>query len=261
VIDPDGNLRVANGNGTINTYSAHANGNAAPTKRLTSGSANSLTNPQGLNFDSAGRLVVADAGAGRIDTFGVGASGAATPLSVLTGAPPGLSMPTGLDLNLAGDVFVANSATNGVNEYAPASSGAAAPSARIAGAGTGLAGPAFLSELPPPPTPRLRASTTRRMARQRLLRDGIVLHLKASGSRAFRGEPVTVSAVARVRNTTLAQAKAIPLRPGKAALRLLDTKRPSRLLRRHHKTAIVVTITMRGGFGVQRDRLTITATG
>jgi streptogramin lyase len=261
VIDPDGNLRVTNGNGTINTYSAHANGNVPPTNQLTSGSANALANPQGLNFDAAGHLVVADAGARRVLTFGIGASGAAPPISVLTGGSPRLSAPIGLDLDLAGDLFVADPAANSVNEYSPATTGAATASTLITGADTRLVGPAFLSELPPPPAPRVLASANKRIARQRLLRDGLLLHLNASGSRAFRAEPITVSAVARVRNTVLADAKAIPLRPGTSTLLLVDTKRAARMLRRHHRTRIVVHITARGGFGAFRHRLTITSTG
>ena len=69
--------REAPGGG--DTYSAHASGNVAPTNRLTSGSANALANPQGLNFDASGHLVVADAGARRVVTFAVGASGAYAP--------------------------------------------------------------------------------------------------------------------------------------------------------------------------------------
>jgi hypothetical protein len=261
VIDPDGNVRVTNGNGTINTYSPHANGNAPPISQITSGSANALTNPQGLNFDASGHLVVADAGAPRVLTFGVGASGAAPPLSVLIGESPRLSAPTGLDLDLAGDLFVADPATNSVNGYSPGSSGAATPSTLITGADTGLVGPAFLAELPPPPAPRLRVTATRRLARSRLLRDGLLLRLNASGSRAFRAEPVTVRAVARIRKTVLAAAQVTPLGPGKAALPLIDTKHAPLTLPRHHRTRIVVTVVVRGGFGVLRHRLTITSTG
>lgn len=66
VIDPQGNIRVTNANGSIETFSASAKGNVAPVARLAGGS---LQNAQGLNFDPAGHLVVADAGAHRVDTF------------------------------------------------------------------------------------------------------------------------------------------------------------------------------------------------
>ena len=67
--------------------------------------------------------------------------------------------------------------------------------------------------------------------------------------------------MARIRNTVLASAKAIPLRPGRATLPLIDTKHAARTLRRHHRTKIIVTVTVRGGFGPLRRRLPITSTG
>jgi hypothetical protein len=261
VVDPDGNLRVTTGNATVNTYSAHANGNVAPLSRVTKAAANGLSNPRGLNFDAAGHLVVADAGAGRVDTFDVGASGAAQPLSVLTGAPPVLRAPAGLDLDSQENVFVADSAANTVTEYPTASRGAATPIAQITGSDTGLAGPAFLSELPPPPHPLLRGSSSRRRSRERLLRDGITLRLTASGRLAFRSQPVTVGAVASVHRALLAVAPPRPLRPGTTRVRLTDTQRAARLLRRHRRTRITVVITLRGGFGAQRHRLTVICTG
>lgn len=153
VFDPSGNLRVTNANGTVTTYAATANGNAAALSRLVNGGANGLsTNLQGLNFDAAGNLVLADGGAGRVDSFAGSASGVARPVSTLTGTPS-LRTPTGLDLDTFGNVYVAESAAYSIDQFAPGSSGATPPSAVISGPATGLAGPAFLSELPPPPSP------------------------------------------------------------------------------------------------------------
>lgn len=261
VFDPSGDLRVTNANGTVTTYSASANGNVAPLSRLVHGTANRLsTDLQGLNFDGAGNLVLADAGGGRVDGFAGSASGVAKPVSTLTGTPS-LQTPTGLDLDVFGNVFVADSAANSVDQFVAGSSGGAQPSAVISGPATGLASPAFLSELPPPPVPGLHASISKRRSRKSLLRNGILLTLTAWGKRAFRGEPVKVGVVVRARGRTFATAKALPLRPGKVRIRLLQTRRAPQLLRRHHKTKVKVTVTIRGGFGAKRHRLTITSTG
>jgi hypothetical protein len=258
VIDQNGNLRVTNGDGTIETFAPHANGNVAPTSRITPGTPRTLTSPQALNVDGAGDLLVADAGASRVATFGGGASGAATPLSLLTG---GMTRPTGLDLDVFGNVFVTDSAANTIDEFAAGSTGSASPIARIGGSLTGLVGPAFLSELPPPPAPRVRVSTRGLDSRRLLLRDGIALGVRASGRLAFRAERLTVSAVARVRRQSWATAKALPLRPGTLTLHLVTTRAAAHLLGRHHRTGITVIVTIRGGFGSQRRRLTVTCSG
>jgi hypothetical protein len=258
VIDPGGDLRVTNANGTVTTYRAQASGNVAPISRLNNGV---LKAPRGLNFDPAGRLLVADASARQVDTFASSATGHTQPLSVLIGAQPGLSAPTGLDLDQAGNLFVTDSAANSVIEYPPSSSGTAPPLANIAGTHTGLAAPGFLSELPPTPAPRLRVSTSKRQSRTRILGNGIALRLRASGSMAFRGQPVLISAVARMRGLSIATAKVTQLRPGRSTLRLLDTRRAASALRRHRRRVITVTINTRDGAGTQTDRVSITCTG
>jgi len=257
VIDPQGHIRVTNANGTIDTFSGNARGNVVPLSRLASGS---LQNPQGLNFDPAGQLVVADAGAHRVDTFAATATGATQPLTALAGAPA-LQAPTGLDLDEPGHIFVADSAANSIFEYPPSAGGSAAPLATIAGADTGLAAPAFLSELPPTPAPRLSVSTHRRSSRRQILADGIALRVRARNSMAFRGERVLLSARARVRHATVAAARVTSLRPGTVTVHLVQTIRAASALRRHHRTAIVVTITIRDGAGTQRRHVTITCTG
>jgi streptogramin lyase len=257
VIDPQGNIRVTNANRAIETFSANAKGNVAPLQRLAGGS---LQNPQGLNFDPAGQLVVADAGAHRVGTFAPNASGTAHPLSALTGAPA-LQAPTGLDLDEPGHIFVADSAANSVFEYPAASSGGQAPLATIAGPGTGLSAPALLSELPPTPAPRLRVSAHRRSSRREILIHGIALQVKARNSMAFRGERVRLSASARVARATIASARPIWLRPGSVTVRLVQSLRAATALRRHHRTPIVITVTLRDGSGIQRRHLTITCTG
>ena len=220
-----------------------------------------LRNPQGLNFDPAGRLVVANPGRGRVDTFAGSAAANAQPLSVLSGTG-GLQTPTGLDLDEPGDIFVSDSAANRVLEFAAGSKrsrGTPWPASPVPTAGS--ASPAFLSELPPTPAPRVRVSTRRRVSRKQLLANGIVLHLRVSGSLAFRGEPVLVSAVARVRGATIAAATPAPLRPGRTILRLVQARRADRALRRHSVNVVLVTVTIRDGAGRQTRRIAIRCRG
>jgi DNA-binding beta-propeller fold protein YncE len=262
VIDPDGNVRIADASGPILTFTPAATGKVAPLRLVTRGSGDSaLGSPQGLNFDSAGNLVVADAARARVDTLAPGASGPPAPLSVLTASSPPFQHPTGLDLDEAGNVYVADSAANTVSEFASGAHGAATPVAVISGSHTGLATPAFLSELPPPPVPTVHAATAKRLSLLRLLRDGIRLRVSASGRRAFRSQPVTISAAARGRGRLIAIAKATSLRPGRITLTLVPTKAASRVLRRHHRMMITVLVTIRGGFGTEHRGLSLTSVG
>jgi hypothetical protein len=258
VVDSAGALRVTNGNGTVTTYAPGAHGNVAPAGKLTINAG--AGRPWGLNFDPAGNLVVADSAASRVDTFSAAATGSKAPLSVLTGAPPALNAPVGLDLDLAGDVYVANRAGNSLSEYAPGASGTAAPLATIIGADTGLSTPSFLSELPPPPAPRVRLATARRQSRRQVLRGGITLNVRASGTVAFRSQPITLTANIRAHGHVIAKLKATPLRPGHATLLLVPNRRAARLVHSSRVRALTASITIRGGAGAQVRRLTITLT-
>jgi hypothetical protein len=193
-----------------------------------------------------------------VQTFAPNAAGSVQPISSLQAS--GLSAPTGLDFDVTGDVFVSDPAADSILEF-PSATGSSTPFATIVGPDTGLAGPAFLSELPPPPAPRLRLSTNRRQSRKRILDNGVVLLVRASGAMAFRGQPVSISALARVGRSTIARAKPIPLRPGRLTLRLLTNRRAGSLLRRRHRGLITLTIIVRGDAGTQRRHLTITCTG
>ena len=203
---------------------------------------------------------MADSAASRVDTFAATATESKAPLRILTGAAPALSGPVGLDLDLAGDIFVANRAGNTVSEYPPGSGGTTAPLATIAGPDTGLSTPNFLSELPPPPAPRVHVTTARRQSRTRILRGGIALQVRASGARAFRSQPITLSAVVRLHGHTVAAARTTSLRPGRAALVLVPTRRAAHILHSVHPAAITVLIPIRGGAGTQVHRLTIRLT-
>jgi hypothetical protein len=258
VVDASGALRVSNGNGTVNTYRAGAKGNSAPVSRLTIGGG--AARPFGLNFDLSGNLVVADAAGAQVDTFAGSAAGPAPPLSVLSGTPPALASPVGLDLDVFGDIFVANRFSNTISEYAPQSHGSPLPLAMITGTSTGLVTPSFLSEVPPPPAPRMRISLHRRQSRSALLRGGIALRLRASGRLAFDSGPITITAVARAGRRIIASARTASLRPGQTSLLLIPGRRTARLLRSRHPRWTIVTLTVRGPAGLQTRRITIKLT-
>jgi streptogramin lyase len=257
VIDPDGNVRVTD-SGSVLTFAPGVTGNVAPLHQLKS---TALKAPHGLNFDPAGDMLVAAAGTHEALTFAPGAAGTVQPVSTLKGASPGLSAPTGLDLDVSGDLFVADTAANSVLEFAPTAAGQARPVATVSGSDTGLSSPAFLSELPPTPAPRLRVSVLRRQSRKRILANGVLLRVSASGSMAFRGQAVPISAVARVGRSVIASAKATPLRSGRLTLHLQTSRRADVWLRRHHRQLITVAITVRGDAGTQRHHLSIICTG
>jgi hypothetical protein len=258
VVDASGGVHVTNGNGTVTTYRPGAHGNAGPSSKLTINAG--AARPWGLNFDPDGNLVVSDAAASRVDSFAATATGSTAPIVVLSGTPPVLSSPTGLDLDLAGAVFVANCASNTVSEYASGSSGNAAPLATITGVDTGLSTPYFLSELPPPPAPRVKVTTARRQSRKRILRGGVTLELRASGRLAFRSQPITLTARVRANGHIVAAAKTTALRPGHATLVLIPNRRAAHIVRSSHVAAITVVVTIRGGAGRQTHRLTIRLT-
>jgi hypothetical protein len=78
---------------------------------------------------------------------------------------------------------------------------------------------------------------------------------------AFRGGRVLLTAGAEVRHITIALARGTSLRPGTVTVDLAPTLPAARALRRHHRTTIVVAVTVRDGAGIQRRKLRITCTG
>ncbi len=204
--------------------------------------------------------MVADAAASQVDTFAGSAAGPAPPLSLLSGTAPAMAAPVGLDLDVFGDIFVANWFSNTVSEYPPHSHGSPSPLAMITGNSTGLSRPSFLSELPPPPAPRLKIATARRQSRRRIARGGITLKVRASGRRAFRSRPITLTATARGGAHRIAAARATQLRPGHVSLLLIPAKQAGRWLRSPRLDRLTATITIRGGAGPEIRRLTIRLT-
>ena len=217
--------------------------------------------PHGLNFDSAGDMLVAAGGTHEVLTFAPGAAGTVQPVSSLKGAAPGLNVPTGLDLDVSGDLFVADTAANSVVEFPPAS-GLARPLATIAGPDTGLvqprvplratadAGPSAAGVVPPPAVAQADPAGRSGARSARLRLDGLPRpeRCRSAPSRASAARSSPVSR---------------PHRCGRAALtlHLQTSRRAAAVLRRRRRQLITLVITVRGDAGIQHRRLTITCTG
>lgn len=259
IVDAAKQLRVANANGQITWYRSGTNGNSAPIGRLGPGAG--LTNPQGLNFDSAGHLLVADQTTNQVSTYANQAAGATVPLSSLAVAGRGSNVaPIGLDLDAAGDLFVAASITNTINEYPPGATGFASPPASIRGPDTGLGGPAFLSELPPPPAPRLTAHTDKRASIRQFLRSAITIRLTAGGRLAFRSGPLKITATAGLGQRIIATGRITLTTPGHTLLVLRPVESAARRLRQTPDRRVIIRLTLHDGAGVQTRRVTLKLT-
>lgn len=118
-LDSGGNIWVANQTGNsveeFPKLASDPGGNIPPTAVI-AGASTMLADPQGLGFDSSGRLYVAiNNSTGSFDEVLVyqGAlNGNIAPANAICGASTGVNNPTGVAVNSAGTVFVVNSATN-----------------------------------------------------------------------------------------------------------------------------------------------------
>ena len=101
---------------------ATANGNVAPTVTII-GAATLMACPEGITFDSAGTMYVADCGNSVIE-FSAGASGNATPVRHITG----LGCPVGVAIEPStGNLFVGDFNLKEILVFAPGANGAAVP--------------------------------------------------------------------------------------------------------------------------------------
>jgi sugar lactone lactonase YvrE len=100
---------------------ATATGNIAPTTTIV-GAATLLSCPEGITFDTAGTMYVADCGHSVIE-FAAGATGNAAPLRQITG----LGCPVGVAIDSAGNLIVGDFANKKVDVFAPGATGAAVP--------------------------------------------------------------------------------------------------------------------------------------
>jgi len=70
-----------------------------------------------------------------------------------------------------------------------------------------------------------------------------------SGALAFRSRSITLSAVVRLHGHTVAAARTTSLRPSRAALVLIPSRRAAHMLRSVHPAALTVLITTRARHG------------
>ena len=147
-VDASGDLWVSESTiDSVNEYSPTASGDAVPIASL-GGPDTGLAAPQGLVFDSAGNLTVANAGPngtdGSITVYPAARLvGDSVPTETLTS---GLSEPLGLDRGTDQTIFAADVAGNAIIEYAP---GSTTPSEVISGPTTLLDAPIGVAATPP----------------------------------------------------------------------------------------------------------------
>lgn len=120
-LDASGDIWVTNETGnSIEEFANSATGNVAPLATI-SGSNTLLSKPQGIAFDTAGRLYVAINNAlgfsDAVLVFSPPLSGNTAPTNILCGVNTGINNPTGLAVNSQGTLFVVNSAFGGSNGY------------------------------------------------------------------------------------------------------------------------------------------------
>lgn len=119
---------------SITEYPALATGNVAPTATI-AGSNTLLSCPEGLAFDNAGVMYVADWGAKAVLEFAPGASGNVAPIRTITG----FTGPVGVAIDSAGNVTVSDYFQTLVKVFAQGATGAAAPIRTIDVSAAGLA--------------------------------------------------------------------------------------------------------------------------
>lgn len=110
-IDVHGNVYASQYvNPQIVVWSSGATGADAPTRTIV-GSNTALVNPTGMVVNSAGAILIADAGVtnGAVDSFPAGANGDVEPLEQIAGPSTQLSSPFTIAKNSAGVAFVASS--------------------------------------------------------------------------------------------------------------------------------------------------------
>ena len=112
-VDGAGSLYVADQTGSrILVFGAGADGNVAPIRTI-AGSCTGLHRPMGLALDGTGNLYAANLGAdtpgtNSVTVYAAGASGNATPVSIIAGGNTRLYNPLGIALDAGGSIYVSN---------------------------------------------------------------------------------------------------------------------------------------------------------
>src|SRR2546422_3762860 len=88
----------------------------SPTATIT-GSNTGLSQPEGIAFDAAGDLYVANVSNNGITAYAAGTTGNATPTATIAGDNTGVSGPQGIALDAAGPLYVANNGHSTLPDY------------------------------------------------------------------------------------------------------------------------------------------------
>jgi len=111
----------------------------SPPSAVIAGRQTQLDLPQGMAFNSAGSLYVANYR--KITIYAPGVQGNVAPSGVLQGSRTGLARPSGIAFDTAGNLYVVNNATPSVTVYAAGATGNIAPMRTISGSSTQLSYP------------------------------------------------------------------------------------------------------------------------
>ncbi|HJP84301.1 MAG TPA: NHL repeat-containing protein [Fimbriimonadaceae bacterium] len=132
VVMPDGDFYVVNGaNDTVTYFAPGADGDVAPTRTLNV----SLGGfPLGLAVDSAGKIYVASTT--QIAVYAAGATGAATPLRLISGANTGLQFVEGIAVDSSGNIYASDLTGNCIFVFSPTANGNVAADRTIVGPAT-----------------------------------------------------------------------------------------------------------------------------
>jgi hypothetical protein len=138
---------------SVTIYQTKANGNVTPAGSL-SGSNTELDYPEGLAFDAANSIYIANFrstnASGSVTVYSAGSQGNVAPIAQITGPPSGYRMmgPSAVALDAAGDIYVSGLTSNSVSVYAPGANGDPAPIRYISGSNTKLNTPSYLYVTP-----------------------------------------------------------------------------------------------------------------
>lgn len=118
VVDPAGNLYVANaGAGTVTVYAPGASGDVAPIRTI-AGAATQITEPYDVDLNTAGELFVSNFPTNSILIFASGAAGNVAPVRDISGPSTALAGPVPIAIHGSGDVAAGNAMNGSITEYA-----------------------------------------------------------------------------------------------------------------------------------------------
>src|SRR5207247_11230668 len=114
--DAAGPVSASAGTSRRGDGATRATGTACRTATITESNTR-LSRPEGIAFDAAGDLYVANVSNNSITVYAAGTTGNATPTATIAGSNTGLNGPTGIALDAAGHLKVANNGNSNITAY------------------------------------------------------------------------------------------------------------------------------------------------